>query len=160
MGSGPGYEKKRSEKVTVFILITDKKCSMKKMIAAVLITALFSTAAIAQGGGGFPRKTVPERVKEVMEKLADFKLEKTKADMADSIFTIFFTSQQKMMDEMRASGGMPDREVMKEKRQKLVDERDAKLKTVFTEEQFKKWKEEIEPSMRQGRGQRQSGGGQ
>jgi periplasmic protein CpxP/Spy len=161
MGPRPGYEKKRREKISVFILITGKQFSMKKMIAAVLITALFSTAAVAQeGGGGFARKTVPERVKEVMEKLTDFKLEKAKADMTDSIFTVFFTAQQKMVEDMRAGGGMPDREVMKEKRQKLVDERDTKLKTVFTEEQFKKWKEEIEPSMRQGRGQRQGGGGQ
>jgi hypothetical protein len=36
---------------------------MKKQIAAVIITALFSIGtATAQGGGG-PRKTVPERVK-------------------------------------------------------------------------------------------------
>jgi periplasmic protein CpxP/Spy len=133
---------------------------MKKQIAAVLITALFSIGtATAQGGGG-PRKTVPERVKEVMEKLVDFKLDKAKSDQADSIFTSFFTSQQKMMEEMRAGGAVPDREVMRENRKKLVDERDAKLKTVFTEEQFKKWKDEIEPSMRPARGNGQGGGGQ
>jgi periplasmic protein CpxP/Spy len=134
---------------------------MKRQIAAVLITALFSIGtASAQGGGGGPRKTVPERVKEVMEKLVDFKLDKAKSDQADSIFTGFYTSQQKMMEEMRAGGAMPDREVMKANRQKLVDERDVKLKTVFTEDQFKKWKEEIEPSMRQGRGGPGGGGGQ
>jgi periplasmic protein CpxP/Spy len=134
---------------------------MKRQVAAVLITALLGIGTVsAQGGGGGPRKTVPERVKEVMEKLADFKLEKSKSDMTDSIFTNFYTSQQKMMEEMRAAGGAPDREAMKANRQKLVDERDTKLKTVFTEEQFKKWKDEIEPSMRQGRGAPGGSGGQ
>lgn len=133
---------------------------MKKQIAAVIITALFSIGTASAQGGGGPRKTVPERVKEVMEKLVDFKLDKAKSDQADSIFTNFFTSQQKMMEEMRAGGGAPDREVMRESRRKLVDERDTKLKTVFTEEQFKKWKDEIEPSMRPARGNGPGGGGQ
>jgi periplasmic protein CpxP/Spy len=133
---------------------------MKKQIAAVIITALFSIGTACAQGGGSSRKTVPERVKEVMEKLVDFKLDKAKSDQADSIFTSFFTSQQKMMEEMRAGGGTPDREVMRENRRKLVDERDTKLKTVFTEEQFKKWKDEIEPSMRPARGNGQGGGGQ
>jgi periplasmic protein CpxP/Spy len=134
---------------------------MKKQIAAVIITALFNIGTVsAQGGGGGPRKTVPERVKEVMEKLADFKLEKPKSDMTDSIFTNFYTNQQKMMEEMRAGGGTPDREAMRANRQKLVDERDMKLKAVFTEEQFRKWKDEIEPSMRPARGNGPGGGGQ
>jgi periplasmic protein CpxP/Spy len=124
---------------------------MKKQIAAVLVTALLSITAMGQGGG-FQRKTVPERVKEVMEKLAGFKLDKQKLDMTDSIFTGYFTGMQKMMEEMRGGGGTPDREAMREKRQKLVEERDEKLKTVFTEEQYKKWKDEIEPSMRPNRG--------
>ena len=51
------------------------------------------------------------------------------------------------MAAMRQSGNM-DREAMREKRQQLVTERDSKLKLILTEEQLKKWTEEIEPSMR------------
>ena len=44
-------------------------------------------------------------------------------------------------------------------RQKLTDERDAKLKTILTEEQMKTWKEQIEPSMRPQRPAGGQGGG-
>jgi periplasmic protein CpxP/Spy len=57
---------------------------------------------------------------------------------------------------MRAGGGQPDREAMREKFQKLAGERDEKLKGIFNEDQFKKWKDEIEPSLRP---QRRNGGG-
>ena len=91
-----------------------------------------------------------------MDKLADFKLDKDKTTLTDSAFTNFYTAQQKMMEDMRAGGGTPDRDKMMEGRKKLVDERDDKLKKIFTDDQFKKWKDEIEPSMRP---QRPAGGG-
>ena len=51
------------------------------------------------------------------------------------------------MKEMRASGNM-DREAMMTKRKELAEARDAKLKLIFTEEQLKKWINEIEPGLR------------
>ena len=130
---------------------------MKKKILIAGIAALLSTTGLMAQGGGFQRKTVEERVKEVKEKLADFKLDAEKSAKTDSAFTVFYKESQKMMEEAMASGGQVDREAMRANRQKLSDERDAKLKLIFTEEQFKKWKDEIEPSMRPQRGQR--GGG-
>jgi protein CpxP len=44
---------------------------------------------------------------------------------------------------------------MMEGRKKLMEERDEKLKKIFTDEQYKKWKDEIEPTTRP---QRQGGG--
>lgn len=120
------------------------------------IAALLSTTGV-MAQGGMQRKTVEERVKEVKEKLADFKLDADKSAKTDSAFTVFYRESQKAMEEAMASGGQVDREAMRANRQKLADERDAKLKLIFTEEQFKKWKDEIEPSMRPQRGQR--GGG-
>ena len=61
------------------------------------------------------------------------------------------------MDEIRSGGG--SREEMMAARQKLTDERDAKLKTILTEEQMKTWKEQIEPSMRPQRPAGGQGGG-
>jgi periplasmic protein CpxP/Spy len=132
----------------------------KSIILAVAIVLIGFLGAQAQGGqgggGGFQRRTVEERVKSVMEKLGDLKLDKDQTVKADSAFTESFRAQDKAMEELRAGGGQPDREKMRETRQKLVAERDEKLKKIFTEAQFKKWKEEIEPTTRPQRG---GGGG-
>jgi periplasmic protein CpxP/Spy len=129
---------------------------MKKKMLLFSAFALLGCFAVNAQGGGMQRMTVPERVKVVMDKLADFKLDKDKTALTDSAFTSFYTGQQKMMEDMRAGGGQPDRDKMMEGRKKLVDERDDKLKKIFTDEQFKKWKDEIEPTLRP---QRPGGGG-
>ena len=124
---------------------------MKKKLVLLTSFALMAVFAVnAQqggGGGGMMRMSVPERVKMVMDKLADFKLDKDKSALTDSAFTTFYKGQQKMMEDMRASGQM-DRDKMMEGRKKLADERDDKLKKIFTDDQFKKWKDEIEPTTR------------
>ena len=123
---------------------------MKRKMFFVAVIGLMTVFAVnAQGGGGGgQRPSVPDRVKATMDKLADFKLDKDKTTQTEAAFTDFYTAQYKMMDDMRAAGGQPDREKMMEERKKLVDARDEKLKKIFTDDQFKKWKDEIEPSMR------------
>ncbi len=135
---------------------------MKKaffFLVAVMLTGIYSVKAQGQGGGGFQRRTVEENVKAVMEKLADLKLDKDQTAKSDTIFTEYFKARDKAMDEMRNGGGGGDRSQMREKFQKLGDDRDAKLKKVFTDAQFKKWKDEIEPSMRPRRPGGGNGGG-
>ena len=127
---------------------------MKKHILMAIAAAIFSIATV-NAQGGFQRKTVEERVKETMDKLVDFKLEKSKSDQAETVFTDFYKAQQKMMEDMMAAGGQIDREAMRTQRQKLADDRDTKLKTIFTDDQYKKWKDEIEPSLRPQRPNRQ-----
>lgn len=125
---------------------------MKKVI--VLMTAVLFAGVLttqAQGGGGGQRRTVEERVKAVMEKLADFKLDKDHSTQTEAVFTDYYKTRDKMMQDAMA-GGQPNREEMREKGQKLSGERDEKLKKIFTEEQFKKWKDEIEPTLRPQRG--------
>lgn len=128
---------------------------MKKMILLLAIALTGAFAVQAQGGGGFQRRTPEERLKQVKEKLVDLKLDNDQATKSDSTFIEFFRGQHKIFEEMRA-GGAPDREQIRERMQKLVGDRDEKLKKIYTEEQFKKWKDEIEPSMRPQRG---GGGG-
>lgn len=123
----------------------------KQFFLATIICLISISAANAQGG---QRRSPEERVKEAMEKIADFRLDKDKSAKADSVFTSFYKAQQKRMEEMRAAGGTPDREAMMEARKKLAEERDAALKQIFSEEQFKKWKDEIEPGMRTQRSNR------
>jgi hypothetical protein len=131
---------------------------MKKQMLLAATAALLSIATVnAQGGGNFQRRTPEERLKPVHEKLdSAFKLDAAKMALLDSVFMNSFREQDKKMDELRAGGGQPDRDAMMAVRQKLTDERDAKLKAILTEAQMKTWKDEIEPSMRQQRG---NGGG-
>jgi periplasmic protein CpxP/Spy len=131
---------------------------MKKaviLLTAVLFAGVLSTQA--QGGGGnFPRRTVEERVKSVMDKLGDLKLDKDQTTKTDSVFTEFYRSRDKMVQDAMAGGGQPDRDKMRESNQKLAADRDDKLKKIFTEDQYKKWKDEIEATTRPQRG---GGGG-
>src|SRR5258706_15686327 len=112
--------------------------------AAILFIA--GLAANAQGGG-YPRRTVEERVKAADEKIAVFNLEISKKDQVDTIFSQYYRTADAKRQEMM-SGGSPDRDKMRAEMQKLSGDRDDKLKNIFTDDQFKKWKDEIEPSLR------------
>jgi protein CpxP len=131
----------------------------KKLLLAVTAIMLGMTALNAQDGGGFQRRTPEERLKPVHEKFdSAFKLSAEKMALVDSIFIASFKEQDKQMDELRAGGERPDRETVMAIRQKLTDDRDAKLKEVLTEEQMKSWKNDIEPSLRQRGGGNRGGG--
>lgn len=116
---------------------------MKKQIllfAAIVITGTF--AANAQGGG--QRMSIEERMKTVMEKLnTGLKLSPEQQPLTDSVFTNYYRAMQKLRQGL-PQGERPDQEQM----QKLVAERDEKLKTIFKEDQFKKFKDEVEASLR------------
>jgi protein CpxP len=127
---------------------------MKK--ALLLLTVAFATIGTVHAQGGPMQRTVEERVNATMEKLADLRLDKDQTDKTKAVFTEFYEARDKMMQEMRGGGNPPDRDQMREKFQKMNTDRDEKLKKIFTEEQYKKWKDEIEPSLRP---QRRGGGG-
>lgn len=119
---------------------------MKKKIALLFAAAIFSiTALMAQDGR--QRMTPEERTKMTMEKMATLNLSADVKTKTEKIINDFYTAQQKAMQDMRASGSM-DRDAMMATRKKLADERDAKLKEIFTQDQMKKWIDEIEPSLR------------
>ncbi len=119
----------------------------RKLLVLVLSLFVFAIAANAQGQGQ-QRRTVEERVKAVDEKFVDFKLDKDKSAQVDTIFTHYYKATDKLREEMMAAGGQPDFQQMREKMTPLVTDRDDKLKKVLTEDQFKKWKDEIEPALR------------
>lgn len=124
---------------------------MKTKITMLIAFILISTTGIyAQG---MQRRTVPERVKMAMDKVTPaLNLDATQQARTDSVFTDFYTSQMKMFQDARDSGQRPDRSQF----QKLMDDRDAKLKTIFTDDQYTKWKNEVEPSLRPQRQQQSS----
>jgi len=128
---------------------------MKKQIALSLMALFVTMASVMARSQGVKRLTVAERVKAVNEKLADFKLDNDKLIKTDSVFTAYYTSMQKQREEMMSGGGTPDNEAVRDKMLKLNIERDEQLQLIFTNDQFKKWKEDIEPALRPQRQNRQ-----
>jgi len=122
----------------------------KMSLLAVLLFAV-SCITYAQGGGGFQMPSAEERTKTVMEKLGDLKLDKDQTSKTDTIFATYYRAQAKKFEEMRA-GGQVDREAMRTEMEKMSADRDDKLKKVWSADQFKKFKDEIEPTLRQRRG--------
>lgn len=123
-----------------------------KRKALMLLMVLFAVVITAQAQ--FQRRTIEERVKAVHEKIdSAFKMGDKKMADVDSVFSNFYRSQDKLREDMMNGG---DRQAMREKMQPLMDDRDSKLKALLSDENFKIWKEQIEPSMRP---QRRNGNG-
>ena len=116
---------------------------MKTKITMLIALILMATTGIfAQG---MQRRTVPERVKATMDKITPaLNLDASQQSRTDSAFTDYYTAQMKMFQDARASGNRPDRSEF----EKLSAERDAKLKVIFTADQYTKFKNEVEDSLR------------
>ena len=108
------------------------------MLLAVILLATYSASAQMQ------RMSIEERVKMTMEKLEPLKLNAEQQKQTETVFTDYYKNAQKMMQEARDSGQRPDRSVF----EKARDDRDESLKKIFTEEQYKKFKDEVESSLR------------
>ena len=128
---------------------------MKKQLVLMLLAATVSVASVQAQGGGGQRQTPEERTKATIEKMAPLNLDADTKAKADVIIADYYNTQQKAMEEMRASGSF-DRDAMMAKRKEFADARDSKLKAIFTADQMKQWIEVIEPSTRP---QRPPGGG-
>ena len=125
---------------------------MKKISLALLAFFAIGIAANAQ----FQRRTPEERTASIHAKIdSAFKLDASKLANLDTALVTLYKAQDKKRDEMMA-GGMPDRETMMAEMKKFSDAQDEIMKAVLTEDQYKIWKDQIQPSMRP---QRQGGGG-
>jgi len=125
---------------------------MKKQLLLLVTTVCLSVSSL-MAQDGMQRQTPEERTKAAIEKMAPLNLDAETKTKTEVILTDFYTAQQKAMQEMRASGTM-DRDAMMAKRKELAEARDAKLKLIFTPDQMKKWIDEIEPTLRPQRQQR------
>jgi hypothetical protein len=115
----------------------------------IMISSFILLAAVANAQGGFQHRTVEERVQIVQQKFdSAFKLDKPNLADVDSVFANYYRAQDKLREEMMSGSGQPDFQAMREKMQPLMDERDKKLQAIIAEDQFKTWKEAIEPSLR------------
>ena len=117
--------------------------------------------ANAQGGGGMgggmQRRTPEESTKRVVDTLTSvMKLDQAAQTSVQTVFMDYYKAQNKMMQDMMASGGQMDRDKMMADREKMVSERDEKLKKALGDDNFKKFKTDIEPAISPRRG---GGGG-
>ena len=113
-----------------------------------LLAGALTVHAQGGGGGGFQRRTPEESTKRVVDTLNSvFKLDQGAQTQVQTIFMDFYKAQNKMMEDMMASGGQMDRDKMRTDREKMVGDRDEKLKKALGDEQFKKFKADIEPAI-------------
>ncbi len=120
---------------------------MKKQIVLYVLTFFVSISGLLAQGGGMQRQTSEERVKANMEAIKPLLLNEEQTKKTTDVVTDFVNNQQKLMEDFRTNGG-GDREGWMAKRKEVEDARDAKLKEIFNANQYKKWIEEIVPSMR------------
>ncbi len=120
-----------------------------RVIAAVAAFAI-ATPAFAQGGGGGGggmRMSPAERAARQKEQL--FAGITLTADQSTKVDTIMAQAGRKQMEAMQAAGG--DRAAMMETMQKMNAERNDALKAVLTDDQKKKFEENL-AAMPRGRG--------
>lgn len=117
---------------------------MKTKIALLFTLIVMTTATSFAQNSPQMRRTVEERVQSAMEKISTpLMLTPEQIQKTDSVFTIFYKAQDKIREEMIASGNRPDRSVY----EKLISEREASLKTIFTDDQYTKYTKEILPTL-------------
>ncbi len=121
----------------------------KQLVLGALAVVLSAGSVFAQDKMKMP--SPEERTAATIEKMAPLNLKADQAEKVKVTIAAYYNDQHKALEEMRASGNM-DREAMKTKGKELSDKRDAELKMILTEEQYKKWLEEIEPTTRPQRG--------
>jgi len=119
---------------------------MKKQL--LLLVALMMAGTALLNAQGPQRRTVEERVQIVHHKMdSTFKYDAAKLAKVDTVFAHYYRSTDKVREELMSGGERPDMTVMREKVQPYMEARDKELKVLMGDDNFKKWKEEIEPTM-------------
>lgn len=120
---------------------------MKTKLTMLIALFLLATTGIyaQQTQGQTVSERVKERVKTVMDKLTPaLTLDTSQQTKTEAVFSDYYNAQMKMFQDSRASGNRPDRSEW----EKLSDERDTKLKAIFTDDQYNKFKSEVEETLR------------
>ncbi|WP_300602646.1 hypothetical protein [Niabella sp.] len=100
------------------------------------------------------KESVGDKVGAVLTKFdAAIKPDKAKRSSIETIFTDFYTAQEKLRDNIQGSstlaqGLQQDYQSVRKQNEGLFTERDNQLKKALTADEYKKWKEEIEPALR------------
>jgi Spy/CpxP family protein refolding chaperone len=119
--------------------------NLKKTIATAMMVVL-SSVALAQDAPPPPHPPAPpsaeEMLKHMHEKFSDLKLNAAQQKQMDEVFKQFFQQVEQLhKDNPPPPPPPPPSEKVKAQMDKLVADRDEKLKKLLTEEQFKNFKE-------------------
>ncbi len=124
-----------------------------KTKAFILAIVLFVFTGVLNAQGS--KRSVESRVENVMNKFDVLKLDKATSETVSEIFTDFYTAQDKIRDNIQgpattlAQGfARQDYQSVRKQNEKIIDDRDKRLKKALTTDQYKKWTDEIEPSLR------------
>lgn len=117
---------------------------MKKILFALVLFLGISEVSLAQDQR--QRKSPEEKTKEVMVLMQTLNMDETTTTKVNAVFTDFFTKQQEAVRQYRQEGNN-DREAIMKKRRELMDARDAQLKTILSEDQYKKYLSDIQPQI-------------
>ena len=89
--------------------------------------------------------TVQQRVKASMNKITvPLQLDVSQLSRVDSAFAEYYEAQYEILSESKANGIRSDYTIF----EKILDQRDAKLKKILTPGQYLKFKNEVEESLR------------
>lgn len=115
---------------------------MKKLIIAGGIVFFLNAAKAQQPPGPPTPPSIEERLKRTEELFQkEIQLSPAKQQELTAAFKIFFMAEDKLRKDNPPPPPPPPDPKVKEAMDKLVKERDDKIKTILSEEQFKKFKE-------------------
>lgn len=125
---------------------------MKSKITLLFMLMFVAVLSTQAQQGGFQRRTPEERTKMSIDRMTDsLKITAVQQKDLNDVFMDYFKAQDKLRESL-APGTRPERADI----EKLIAERDAKLKIILTDQQFNKYKE-MEAAMRQRGGPRPGG---
>ncbi|MGE9311597.1 hypothetical protein ACLOAU_08125 [Niabella sp. CJ426] len=128
---------------------------MKTKTAFVVLLSILLGYAPLSAQNNASNEDIKAKVNVAVEALDEaFKLEKSKKQNIEEIFSEFYQDQQKLKNNIQrpASGlaqglSSQDFQSVRKRNEALISERDNRLKKELTEDQYKKWKGDIEPSL-------------
>lgn len=132
-----------------------KKLRMKTKTVIVILFSIFLGYAPLSAQNNASNEDIKAKVNQAVDALDEsLKLEKSKKQNIEEIFSDFYLDQQKLKNNIQrpASGlaqglSSQDFQSVRKRNEALISERDNRLKKELTEEQYKKWKGEIEPAL-------------
>jgi Spy/CpxP family protein refolding chaperone len=127
-----------------------------RFLGVAIMVSLFTLNISAQGPGRGQQMT-EEDIKERSENTAKtLGLDKDQHKKIEAVDMDFYNKMQIERQKMRNAGGPPpDREAMREKMRKMMDERNAQYEEILTPDQYKKFIEIQEQRRNEMREQRQ-----
>jgi Spy/CpxP family protein refolding chaperone len=127
-----------------------------RFLGVAIMVSLFTLNISAQGPGRGQQMT-EEDIKERSENTAKtLGLDKDQHKKIEAVDMDFYNKMQIERQKMRNAGGPPpDREAMREKMRKMMDERNAQYEEILTPDQYKKFIEIQEQRRNEMRQQRQ-----